>query len=564
MQAAARHYFNVNARDLNLNQAAILAGLVKNPTAYDPTNAPDRTQERRDIVLDRMAQLSVISREKAERTKAKDLQLNVRRTQNGCVFSRAPFFCDYVLSYLMKDPSLGKNAAERKDRIYSGGLTIQTTIDLRMQDAADRSVAAHVYKENQAIGALAMVEPRTGEVKAIAQSRPMGRKKKQGFTYLNYVVPSEYGDSNGFQAGSTFKAFVLAAAINQDIPLDESIQSPQQVFLDMDTFEVCNGDYFLSSDVWDPQNSTGFGSYNLYTGTRLSVNTFYAQLEQRTGLCEPYNLARAMGIRLTDRNTEMVPSFTLGVADVSPLEMAEAYATFAGRGLHCDARPVTSIQDSEGRTLKEYGPSCQQVIPSPVADAINDVLRGVIEGGFASAQALEQPAAGKTGTIQDNKAVWFIGYTPNLATASMIAGANIEGRPITLNGQVIGPSFVSAAFGSTLAGPMWGDAMKEIDDYLADQEFQTPSGTDVVGLLTGVPFVLGQDVEGARAALEGAGFTVVLGGRQDSPYPRGTVAATNPAPGTELGAGDQVVLVESTGRKPREDKGNKARGRGRR
>ncbi len=130
IQAAAKHYFNTNAKDLNLQQGATLAGLVKNPTGYDPTNAPDRALARRNVVLDRMAELNVIPQEKADKVKERKLGLDVTRTDNGCVNSTAPFFCDYVVRYLMRDPQLGKTAEERKNLLRSGGLTIRTTVDL--------------------------------------------------------------------------------------------------------------------------------------------------------------------------------------------------------------------------------------------------------------------------------------------------------------------------------------------------------------------------------------------------------------------------------------------------
>ncbi len=489
IQSAARHYFNKNAKDLDLRESATLAGLVKNPTGYDPTNYPDRAIERRDTVLDRMAELNVITAQKADHIKKEPLGLHPIPSSNGCVDSRAPFFCDYAIQYLMKDRSLGATKEERKKLLYSGGLTIQTTLDLRDQEAADRSVATHVDPTDQAIGALAMVEPRTGDVKAIAQSRPMGSDKARGETYLNYVVPQQYGHSAGFQAGSTFKAFVLASAIEQGIPLSTTINAPPEIVLNMGDFPDCGGHY-PSTQIWDVHNSTDSGTFNLYTGTQLSVNTFYAQLEQRTGLCMPYTLAKEMGIELSDPNTERVPAFTLGVPSTSPLEMAEAYATFAGRGLHCDARPVTAIQDSNGNMLKEYPSQCQQVIPGPVADAVNDVLRGVQEpGGFGydAGISLAQPSAGKTGTINDNMAVWFNGYTPNLATSSMIAGANSVGHWISLNGQTLHGAYVASAHGSTTAGPMWGDAMKVIQQWLPDENFVKPSAQDVAGVLTLVP-----------------------------------------------------------------------------
>ena len=394
-----------------------------------------------------------------------------------------------------------------------------------------------------------MVEPGTGDVKAIAQSRPMGRDKARGETYLNYVVPQQYGHSAGFQAGSTFKAFVLASAIKQGIPLSTTINAPPEIALNMGDFPDCDGHY-PSTQIWDVHNSTDSGTFNLYTGTQLSVNTFYAQLEQRTGLCEPYNLAKEMGIQLSDPNTERVPAFTLGVPSTSPLEMAEAYATFAGRGLHCDARPVTSIQDSNGNMLKEYPSQCQQVIPGPVADAVNDVLRGVLEpGGFGydAGISLAQPSAGKTGTINDNMAVWFDGYTPNLATSSMIAGANSVGHWISLNGQTLHGAYVASAHGSTTAGPMWGDAMKVIQQWLPDENFVKPSAQDVAGVLTLVPDTGGMSVEQAQQVLKDAGFNPVLGGYRDSPNPLDTVAFTSPAAGSQAGSGDTITIYQSTG-----------------
>jgi membrane peptidoglycan carboxypeptidase len=553
IQSAARHYFDVNAKDLNLRQSAVLAGLVKNPTGYDPTNFPDRAVERRNVVLDRMAELNVIPQARAEKVKKQSLGLHTTPSRNGCVYSRAPFFCDYALSYLMKDRSLGKTVEARKKLLYSGGLTIRTTVDLRDQQAADRSVQSHVGPTDQAIGALAMVEPRTGDVKAIAQSRPMGNDKARGETYLNYVVPQQYGNSAGFQAGSTFKLFVLASAIDQGIPLSTQLNSPPTLNVPMGSFPDCGGTHYPSTDVWAVHNSTDSGNFNMYQGTQLSVNTYFAQLEQKTGLCEPYRLAKEMGVELTDPSHERVPSFTLGVPSTSPLEMAEAYATMAGRGLHCDARPVTSIEDSAGNTIKKYPSKCQQVVPASVADAVNDVLRGVQEpGGFGydAGIALNQPSAGKTGTINDNMAVWFDGYTPNLSTVAMIAGANSVGHWISLNGQTLKGGYVASAHGSTTAGPMWGDAMKVIQQWLPDTDFVKPSAKDVMGVQTPVPDTSGMGVAQAQQVLKDAGFETMLGGYRDSTAALDTVAYTSPAAGSPYGSGSTVTIYQSTGHAP--------------
>ncbi len=553
IQAAAKHFFDVNASELDLRQSATLAGLVQNPSTYDPTNAPERALERRNVVLDRMAELGVVKDRAARRTKKTDLGLDVQDAKNGCLYSAAPFFCDYATSYLLADPALGETRAERQRLIEAGGLTITTTVDLRFQQAATDSVQSQVNPTDQAIGGLAMVEPRTGAVKAIAQSRPMGNGPGQ--TFLNYVTPQEYGDSAGFQPGSTFKPFVLATAIKQGIPLSTSIASPQTRTFNQADFANCPGQPPFAG-TFPVNNSTGAGTFNLYTGTQQSVNTFFVELERRTGVCEPYNLAKQLGIRLdnpTGVGAERVPIFTLGVADVSPVEMAEAYATFAGRGLHCDARPVSSIEDANGNVVKTYDPTCEQVLDAPVADAVNDVLRGVQEPGgfgFDAGISLSQESAGKTGTTSSQRAVWFSGYTPNLAAAAMVAGANQAGQPQSLVGQTVGGSFVDTASGSGTAGPLWGDAMQVVQQWLPDATFTQPSGTDIAGVQVTIPDVGGQDPAAAEAQLETLGFVVTQGGSVYSDFSVGTVAYTSPAGGTALGSGGSLTLYTSAGPAP--------------
>ncbi len=557
VQAAARHYFNKNASKLTIKEAATLAGLVKNPVGYDPTTYPDRALTRRNIVLNRMAELSVIPAAEAKRLKDKSLGLDVRAAANGCVNSPASFFCDYVYRYLLEDPALGKTPEERRDLMRSGGLTIHTTVDLDAQKAADKSVSSKVFPKDDAIGALAMVEPRTGNVRAIAQSRPMGDNVKKGETYLNYVVNEKYGDSAGFPGGSTFKLFVMATALTQgEVSMRQIIDAPKQKTFDQRSFPDCDG-YYGGGAPWTVNNSTTSGPMDMYAATRNSVNTYYVQLEQKTGLCEPFKLARKMGVDLDNPTegigAERTPSFVLGAANASPLEMAEAYATFAGRGLHCDSRPVTSIEDSEGKTLKKYPSKCKQVLRGAVADAVNDVLRGVQEpGGFGyqNGIALNQPSAGKTGTSQSNKSVWFVGYTPNLAAAAMIGGANQAGTPIPLAGQTIGGSYWNTASGSGRAGPIWGDAMKAIQGKLKDEDFRRPSGSDVLGVQIRVPSVSGMTVAKAIRTLEKAGFDAREGSRVNSDVKEGLVAWSSPGSGAGLSSGDTVYVYPSTGYVP--------------
>jgi len=561
VQSAARHYFNTNAKNLDLRQSAMLAGLVKNPTGYDPTNSPDAARERRDVVLDRMAQLNVISHAKAERTKKMGLGLNVVPAKNGCLNSRAPFFCDYAINWLLADPALGKTVEDRKKLLKSGGLVIHTTLNLADQEAADKAVTDHVGQADQAVGAIAMVEPGTGKVQALAQSRPMGRDEAAGETYLNYTVPTKYGDSAGFQAGSTFKPFVLSAAVNEGVPLSTTFNAPVTMTIPQDEFSNCPGQGNFAGE-WKVSTSTSSGPMDVYRGTRESVNTFYAMLERVTGVCEPFRIARKLGVELTDPKgdahgygAERVPTFTLGIANASPLEMAEAYATFGARGLHCASHPVTSIDDSQGTEIQKYDDKCTQALPQSTADAVNDVLRGVQEpGGFGydlGGTGLTVPSAGKTGTTQDGKAVWFVGYTPQIATAAMIAGASKDGqKPIGLAGQTIHGSYIYSVSGSGFAGPMWAEAMHAIQGSLDNEDFVPPSLSAVDGVPTTVPTTSGMTMADALSTLKNAGFIPIDAGTAASANPAGTVAYTDPAGGSSAPSGSVVTVYESTGVAP--------------
>src|SRR5690625_1675333 len=286
IHAAAKHYFSVKPSQLDARQAATLAGLVKNPVQYDPTKYPQEAITRRNTVLARMAELGKITDKQADKLIAMPLKLKPTQFHNGCVSTKAPFYCDYLRRYLMHAPALGDNPKERARNIDTGGLTIKTNLDLRFQRAADRAVSNHVYPREQAMGVLAMVEPGTGEVRAVAQSKPMGREKRKGETYINYTVPEDYGGANGFMTGSTFKFFTLAAALDQGISPSTVINSPPAITVSTGQYRQCGGDQWVGSSVI--HNSTSSGAMNMYSGTRLSVNTFYLQLEARTGICAPW------------------------------------------------------------------------------------------------------------------------------------------------------------------------------------------------------------------------------------------------------------------------------------
>jgi membrane peptidoglycan carboxypeptidase len=569
---AANHYFSVDPSELRLKQAALLAGLVKNPSAYNPTQFPEAAADRRNTVLARMAQLDIIDEQQARQIYNTPLGMDLSYRSNGCVSTVAPFFCDYVRMYLLTTKYLGDTEDEREFRLETAGLTIETTLDLRYQRAADRAVEGAVDPTNNAIGALAMVEPGTGDVKALSQSRPMGRDRSLGETYLNYTVPPKFGNANGFQGGSTFKAFVLATALKKGYPTSTAFNSPSALTMPGGTFKTCEGKY--NPDDWNVNNSTTSGYMDMYSGTRESVNTYFAQLEALVGVCPAVKTAEKMGIDVptTDdgisNNDADVGPFTLGVSDTNPLDMAAAYATFPGRGKYCEPRPVSEILDRFGKPVVTVPRDCERVFPRAVGDAVNDILRGVQEpGGFGADLALSVPSAAKTGTTNDNRSVWYMGYTEDLSTAAMIAGANKQGHWKTLVGQTVGGLTVTSdiAFGSTLAGPMWYGAMSVIDQWLKGREFHPPNETKLGGKVQIVPGTGGMSIGEAKDTLRASGFKPIVGTYQNSEYAEGTVAFTDPGEGEEAYEGQTVTIYPSTGYvppPPEEDDGDNGGGNG--
>lgn len=474
VSAAARHYFSVAPKDLNPAQAATLAGLVKNPNQYNPRTYPERALQRRNTVLAVMARYGFVPDEQARAFQAGGLNLELTAFPNGCVDSDASFSCDFVRRYLMADESLGKTVDERRARLEQGGLTIRTTIDLSMQKAANRAVSSTINPKDGVIGALSLIEPGTGNVRAVAQSRPMGSDLKEGQSYINFAVPTKYGDSGGFQGGSTFKFFTTVAALKKGIPVSKTYNSPQTMTMPAGSYTACNDG---GVGPWDLKNSTGAGTFNMYRGLRQSVNTYYSQLERDAGLCNTVKAARSMGINVPEQDE--VGPFTLGVTYISPTDLAAAYASAASGGEYCEPLPVAEIVDRAGKTVKEYEPTCKRVMSKEVAAQVNDILRGVQEpGGFgySNGTGLRIPSAAKTGTTNSAQSVWYMGYTPELATASMISGVTKSGRPASLVGKTIkgSPISFSAAGGSSLAGPMWAKAMQVIQGELDGKSFDTP------------------------------------------------------------------------------------------
>jgi membrane peptidoglycan carboxypeptidase len=578
VEAAARLFFGTSPDKLTLGQAALLAGLVQAPSEYNPIDNPEKAIGRRNQVVTRMAEIGMVTQEEAREVRQSELGLEVSRLSNTCVSSWAPFFCDYVVHEIRLMPELGDSAEERERQLMRGGLTIITSLDQKAQNAAQEALSDRVHSRDSAVGTMAMVEPGTGYIKAIANSRGYGEQKGQ--TYINYAVDKKMGSaggSNGIQAGSAFKPFVLAAAIRQGISLNTTIEAPQEIDMGGKKFKVCaaNGDTVYTTDSdYSPKNSTGSGQFNLKTGTERSVNTFYVQLLHRTGICEPATIAQKSGIFKQVPGTpegqplDQVASFTLGSNTVSPLAMAEGYAMFAARGVHCKSIAVVEVRDRTGKTIASRQPQCDRVLDESVADGVNYVLRGVIENAGATGTRMRldggRQAAGKTGTTDNSIAVWFAGYTPQLATA--VAVADLDGRQTTLDGREYNGRKIRSACGGCIPGPIWKEAMDAALDGVEEASFSRPNPNVVRGINESVPDVRGMDVQAASDRLGNFGFGAFLAGEVASAIAKGLVVDTDPSPGAEVAGGSSVGLIVSAGQpeqQPQPESGNSGREGGR-
>ena len=474
IESAARRYFSKSANELNANESAIIAGIVQSPSANDPIAYPTRNQARRNVVLDRMVDLDFISRADANNYKSLSVadSLNPSPLANGCVSSYAPYFCDYVLTEIRNSPAYGVTLDDREAFLRQTGLTITTTLRPETQRSAQVAVDTTIPRDDESKKAISivMVEPATGGIIAMAQNRLWGIEG-DGYTTYNYAVGRANNGTVGMQAGSTFKAFTLAAAFQQRISpsLVISARSPKTF-----NFEDC-----YSGEPLEPykvRNSTRSGKFTMAQATAYSVNTYFVRLAQLVTACEIGDVAEAMGVRTgTDGPVERVPSLTLGTINVTPLTMASSYGVFANKGIYCPATAIRRITDRSGKILSVPAARCNQAMERQVADGVTDMLTrvvdGDIEGRTGGRMSLGRPAAGKTGTTNENSSVWFVGYTPDVAAAVWVGdprgGFKYPLKDITINGK-----YYKQVYGSTMAGPIWKTAMLTAHENLRKRGFK--------------------------------------------------------------------------------------------
>ncbi|GAA0968847.1 transglycosylase domain-containing protein [Acrocarpospora macrocephala] len=465
IEAASKRFFGKHASELDLAEAATLAGAVQSPSATDP----DRGKEyraallaRRNVVLDRMAQLKAITAAQATEAKAEKLGYLGKKIPGGCEMSEFPYFCLYVQQEILTNKDFGKTEEARRNFLQRGGLTIRTTLNRDMQKAADKAIKNWVYTSDKQVAAQALVEPGTGAIRALAASRKFGDDKKKNEISYNLPADGVHGGGSGFQAGSTFKVFTLVTALDEGLKLNDGFNTGSAYAVPDNAhtpFRDCKGN--RSGETHEVRNSSeGSGGFRtLTTGTWGSVNTFFMKLEEHVGLCKVVKMAQKLGIQRADgTKLREVPTFTLGVNEMDPVTVAGAYATIAARGKRCAPMVITEIVDRNGKATP-YEPDCEQVLDEKVADAASHILSGVFtQGTMSGVGGIGRDAAGKTGTTDGYTAAWFAGYTPDLASAVSIGDPRGAFR-YDLTGVTIGGRYYPYVYGSSIAGEIWKDTM---------------------------------------------------------------------------------------------------------
>ncbi|WP_223360263.1 penicillin-binding protein [Leifsonia sp. ZF2019] len=560
IEAAAHYYFNVDANALSLAQAATLVAIVNNPAnlridepdskTNGAANGYALTKARRDYVLDRMYVNHKITAADRDAAKKTPVQPTVTPTTSGCAAAQqynAAFFCDYVRDVILNDPAYGKTADDRWATLNRGGLKIYTTLNLDLQAVAQQSLSTYIpaTKAGIDLGASNVsVELGTGRIVTMVQNRAFNNTDQpvDGTTAVNYNTDEAYGGSSGFQTGSTFKAFDLAAWLEAGHSLYEYINASQHTFPMSDFTSTC-GD--ISGPSWQVSNDEGSASrLSVMAATAESVNTAFAQMATKTDLCSILNAAKSLGIHTaaTGGTLNSYPSMILGTNEVAPLTMATAYAGIADGGTVCTPVAIDKVINADGSAHAVSPTTCTQGLDKDIAAGVTYALEGVMTDGTAtSANPWDgTPIMGKTGTTDDSLQNWLITSTTKVAQATWVG--NVSGstplRSLSFDG--IGGGNVKFS----IVKPI----QKALDQLYGGDDFTKPTNSSLYGSRVTVPDVTGKTPDQAQKLLEALGLDVTVDQTPvDSTQTAGTVASTDPPAGSAIEGGGSVTIQLSSG-----------------
>jgi membrane peptidoglycan carboxypeptidase len=547
--SAARTYFNTTPDRLTISQAALLAGMVRSPSTYDPTENPEQALARRNVVIAEMANVGSITPEQAAAGMAEPLGIQRPLTglTNGCVGAGPAdgFYCQYTLDYLAA-------AGFTEEKLRRGGYLIRTNLDRRASDLAKRAANSEVPTQTRGIAnAMAIVEPgrERHAVRALVANRDYGLDADAGQT--SYALPSLV---QGFGAGSIYKIFTAAAMLERGM----GIENPVPVTNSYTSRVFKNeGRAYSVGNAGDYRN----GSVSLQTALAISPNTTFVALEDRLGSIDPVvTMAYRLGMRdsLMARDArgrtiadavkqEKRGSYTLGPEPTSPLDLANVAATLMSGGKWCPPTPLDAVLDRNGAPVKVPEPACEQAVPEGLANSLAVGLSKDDQPGgtaFAAAKAVNwtRPMLGKTGTTTANRSAGFVGATPQYAGAVLVWPDGSRPSPIC---DTDPPRLCSNGniFGGKVPARTWFNAMVPMHEGLPVAPLPPTEPRYVTGGGTPVPDVVGQGENSARLTLERAGFRVNRE-TSESDAPSGTVASQSTRTAMP---GDTVTIVISTG-----------------
>lgn len=501
---AANYYFSKPASDLNLEESALLIGLLKNPTGYNPKKNPEAAVERRNVVLGQMFKYGSITEEEYETAKDTPLELNLASPAQGCEKSDYPYYCLWAIETLKESHTIAPTQEERDALMYRGGLKVTTNLDIGAQKKLQDTVNQALGKDNRVAGSIVTVEPGTGAVVAMAQNRNFGDPSTD--TSKTKHTEVDYSTRVAFQSGSVFKMFTLVAALEAGMSIDTVIDAPN-------SYKPKGKNYPKGGF----KNATrgASGPLTMYEGAARSSNTYFVKLQNQIGVLNVAEMAESMGISVPREGphavTEEDASFTLGTINVSPVQIANAYATISAGGMYCTPTPIKAIEAFDNREVPEIKPDCERVMSESTANNVSDVLAGVIDGKddlrTGKKQSIGRPAGGKTGTTNSAGAAWFAGFTPQYATAVWAGDPRGSSKYPLSSGVRLYGKYVSGVAGSTVPGPIWKNSMEDLHEGLEKRPLAGKSPDTVPN---SIPDVRGMEVNAAVTVLRNAGFTVEI------------------------------------------------------
>lgn len=517
-EAAAKTYFAKPAKELTVPESALIAGLAQAPSRLDPYDNPDGAMSRRDEVLKRMLRNGHITQEEYDAALATPLQLKRAVEPEGGIY-HAPYYVAHVKKLLQQefDQAL----------VFQGGLSVYTTLDTKRQKMAEDAVFGSLDSATDPDCALVSIDPKTGYVVAMVGGRDFTTNK------FNLATQGRR------QPGSSFKTFVLVAALEDGMPPNRYVDSSSPANIP-------------AKPVWTVSNSEGRGKgmITMDSATRSSVNTVFARLiwelndKTESGAAKVSKVAKRMGIT---SDIPAYPSIALGSQNVTPLEMASAYGTLATNGKHVGPITITKVVNPSGETVYENKAKPEQVLEPSIAYAATQILEGVISGGTASRARIGRPAAGKTGTSQNYRDAWFVGYTPDLVTSVWVGYYKTETPMLNVNG--------GRGFGGTLAAPIWAKYMKNALANVAKNDFPKQAKPKYKwksewDSRIQVPKLTGLSRGAVAEATAESGFIIAYIEEYNATVPRGFVVSQNPASGARLKSGGTMTVVISKGPQP--------------